>query len=186
MIGLDDLRTLIGSTGEARISLFMPMHKAGNEVRQNPIRMKNALKAAEAKLKEHDIDSEGLLDEAYAKLADQDLADGFWQHQDHGLAVFIESGKTHWFKVPIDLKEAAHVGRSYHVKPLLPLLMRDGTFYVLASSQDRTQLFEASRYSMEPIQDERIPESIEKLLGMTDYEDQDALRTAGPTGPVST
>ncbi len=185
MIGFEDLRSLIASTGEAHVSLFMPMHKSGQDVRQNPIRMKNAIKAAEAKLKEHDISPDGLLDELHTKLADHDLADGFWQHQDHGLAVFVEPGRTHWFKVPIDLKEVVHVGRTYHVKPLLPLLMRDGTFYVLASSQDRTQLFEASRYAMEPISDDRIPESIEKLLGMTDYEDQDALRTAGPTGPVA-
>ena len=185
MLGFEDLRTLIASTGDPRISVFLPMHKAGQEVRQNPIRMKNAIREVEAKLKERDIEAEGLLDELHEKLADTDLADGFWQHQDHGLAVFVEPGATHWFKVPIDLQEAVYVGRTYHVKPLLPLMMRDGTFYVLAASQDRTQLFEASRYEMEPIEDERIPDSIDKMLGMTDYEEQTGLRTAGPTGPVA-
>ena len=185
MIGIDDLRTLTASTGLPRVSIFLPMHKAGNDVRQNPIRMKNALKQVEAQLREHSIAEDGLLDDLRAKLSDTDLQDGFWQHQDHGLAVFVEPGDTRWFPVPIDLKEAVYVGRTYHVKPLLPLMMRDGTFYVLASSQDRTQLFEASRYAMEPIEDDRIPESIDKLLGMTDYEAQTGEHASGPAGPAN-
>ncbi|RPJ11944.1 MAG: hypothetical protein EHM37_10145 [Deltaproteobacteria bacterium] len=45
-------------------------------------------------------------------------------------------------------KELAVVSHRFHVKPLLPVLTSDGTFYILALSQNQLRLLEGTWFCM--------------------------------------
>ena len=68
------------------------------------------------------------------------------------------------------------------VKPLLPILMRDGTFYVLAVSQDGPILFAASRFGMSPMTDERFAVSSAKFVDRTQFNNEIGWHTASRGG----
>jgi hypothetical protein len=159
MIDYTELQELVRSVGFPRVSLYMPTHRTGREIRQDPTRFKNLVRGMESELA-----AQGLRQDQIASLLGgaedkfrEDL--DFWNDQDNGLAVFIEPGRTRMFHLPRAFDEETHVGPRYHVKPLIPLLMRDARFYVLAASQDHVALFVANRYGMREIRDERIPAS---------------------------
>ena len=46
----DDVKALLADTGRLRVSMFLPTHRAGAEIQQDPIRLKNLLKQAEKDL----------------------------------------------------------------------------------------------------------------------------------------
>jgi protein required for attachment to host cells len=187
MIEHSDLLALAEQTAFPSISLFIPTHRTGAELRQGPIRLKNMLREAAQALEARGMPSheiETLL--ADARQHTHSEADAFWQHRDHGLAVFISPAGTRYLNAPIHFQERIKVGRRFLVKPLLPLLMRDARFYVLAASLDSAQLYLATRFSMTPINEERL--SITALsVGAQDVLDQETSeQQENPdTGPMT-
>lgn len=169
MIDRDEIRAIAEDAGFPRISLYLPTHKTGPELRQDPIRLKNLLRQAARTLEERGMgqrEVDDLLAEANAHTGGE--GGPFWQHQDHGLAVFIAPGQTRFIHAPFSFAEQVHVGRRFIVKPLLPMLMRDGDFYVLAVSQDDATLHRGSRYGLEPVQDARLETTAAEFLGRTE------------------
>jgi protein required for attachment to host cells len=157
MIEHSDLLALAEQTAFPSVTLFLPTHRTGAELRQGPIRLKNMLREAAQALEARGMSSH----EIEALFADvrkhtHSETDPFWQHRDHGLAVFISPAGTRYMDAPIHFEERIKVGRRFLVKPLLPLLMRDSRFYILAASLDTVQLYLATRFSMTPIGDERL------------------------------
>ncbi|MEO6957700.1 MAG: hypothetical protein ABI137_13230 [Antricoccus sp.] len=83
----------------------------------------------------------------------------FWQHQDQGLALFLDAEGLRQFRVPLPLNEQVVVGPGFHLKPLLPLLTADGRFYILTMTADRVRLYAASRFTCEEVHDANLPTS---------------------------
>jgi hypothetical protein len=165
------LRELVEERGRYCVSIFMPTHRRGREVRQDPIRLKNLVAHAEAKLVEAGMrgpDAKELLKPA------QDLLDmpGFWRRQSDGLALFLSEDSLHQFRLPLDFEPMVTVGESYHIRPLLPLLMRDARFYLLALSQNEVRLLEATQDSVEQVELEQVPDSLDEALRWDDPERQ--------------
>jgi hypothetical protein len=74
------LKSLIAHQGKWRVSLYMPTHRVGREQHQNPVRLKNLLAEAEAKLLATRIrrpEVQKLMQPAEELLWNKD----FWQHQ---------------------------------------------------------------------------------------------------------
>jgi len=169
MFATSDLTALIDAAPAPGVSIFLPTHVMGRETRQDPIRLKNLLGEAMARLKELGVsggDSERMLEPAAALVDDY----AFWQHQSHGLALFVDQGGMRQFKVPVELEERVFVGEGFLVKPLLPLLARDGSFHVLAVSEDNVRLYAASRFTMME-EDAELPQSLAAVMGeSSDYE----------------
>ena len=171
-----------GEEGAAppRVSLYAPMFKAGPETLQNPIRFRNLLGEARERLAAtgasgEDIDA--LLAPAEARLDDRD----FWQHQEIGLAVFLEPGEAHALCLPLELEELCLVGERFHLKPLFPLLTGDGRFHLLALSRNAVRLFEATRLGVREIElHEDVPRSLTDALGSELTEKQ--LQSHSPDG----
>ena len=160
MIDIDRIVALSDRTGFPRVSIFMPTHRMGAETRQDPIRFGNLLSRAADLLRERGLtpaDIDRMLADARAHEAHE--ANPFWQHQDRGLAVYVGPDGTDYVSVPLVLDEHVDVGDRFLVRPLLPVLARDGVFHVLAASQDTVTLYRASRYGMTPVEDERLPAS---------------------------
>jgi len=115
-----DLRELLGQSGIC-VSICMPTHRVGAETLQDPIRLKNLLRAARSQLRGLGLDAamvDKVLTPAVALLDDHD----FWQHQGDGLAVYCSPGFHRLFRVPLALPELAVVAARFHSKPLLTLL----------------------------------------------------------------
>ncbi|MGL5924199.1 baeRF7 domain-containing protein, partial [Chroococcidiopsis sp.] len=146
----------------------MPTHKLGTQTQQDPIRFKNLMRQAEEKLVATGIraqDARDLLERA-KKLDDYQ----FWQHQSHGLAIFISANLFGYYCLPLNFDELVVVSDRFHFKPLLPLLTGDGQFYILALSQNQVRLFQGTRYSVNEIELEDVPTSIAQALRYDDPE----------------
>lgn len=142
-----DLTRLMTIDPATAVSIFMQTHPKGKEVRQDPIRLKNLLAEARTKLIAADLseaDADSILEPATALLDDRD----FWQHQNTGLALFIDADQTREFRVPLSFDELVVVGEKFHIRPLLPLLAADGRFSVLTVTAHEAALFNASRYEI--------------------------------------
>jgi sporulation protein YlmC with PRC-barrel domain len=150
------LRELAESGASPAISIFVPTHRAGSAVRQDPIELKNQLRDAETKLIENGMrgtEARDLLKPA------QDLIDdtSIWIDGYEGLAIFISPGIFHVYGLPISPEAGVVVNDRFHVKPLLPILA-DHEFYILAVSQHDVRLLRCTRTSYERIP---LPDDVE-------------------------
>jgi hypothetical protein len=191
MITKEELAALAGVEARPVVSIYIPTHERGREVRQDPIRMRNAIGAATGRLVAagmRQADADELLALAHALAADEI----FWRHQARGLAVFAAPGgffQAH--KLPVEVAEALHVGPRPHVKPLLPLLADDGRFYVLTAQVADARLYLGTRHGLSEM-DVDIPRSVAEVTAETEYEGtQHAApparpRAAAPVGMPAT
>lgn len=165
------LASLLAEETGPCVSIFMPTYRKGVDTQQGPIRLKNLLAEAEAQLVAHGErapDARTLLALAQALLGDGP----FWQQQSVGLAVFLSPGATNLatFRVPLDLEELVIVGQRFHVKPLLPLLSSEGSFYLLALNQSGVHLYQGSRFSLSKVElTDDTPKSLDDELQYDEF-----------------
>lgn len=163
-ITFDQLRrTFIDRHSGLCVSLYMPAHRAGKEKEQDPIRFKNLLSLAEERLTAKGTRSaqvRELFKAPQRLLQDQ----SFWRHQSDGLAVFFSEDLFQFFRLPIKFAELAIISDRFHLKPLLPFLTSDGTFYVLAASQKQLRLLEGTQHSVDEIELESLPQTLADTL----------------------
>lgn len=162
---MKELEPLLEGNKEWLISLYMPTHRRGIEIQQDPVRWKNLLRAAEERLEKKGIRSSDIKE--YLQPAWQLLQDSFfWQKQSDGLAAFLGSGESRFYRLPVSFEELVVVSDRFHLKPLLPYFARDGRFYILALSQKQVRLFEGTRYSVEEVNLEDMPQSVAEALNL--------------------
>jgi hypothetical protein len=169
MFTRSDLSDLSAAEAPFSVSLFLPTHVKGAEVRQGPIRLKNLIGEAAETLTGagmRSVEAEALLAPAAALMEDYD----FWQHQEHGLALFLDRDGMRSYRVPLALNEQVVTGPRFHLKPLLPLLEADGTFRVLTLTADKVLVYSGSRFSMSPDETVDLPDSLADVAGESDYE----------------
>jgi hypothetical protein len=173
-------RLAVGRHGPC-VSVFLPTHRAGREVEQAPIRLKNLLRQATDALKTDGVRAPEIdrLLAPLRRLLDDRL---FWQYQSDGLALFSRPGWWRSFRVPLDLPELAVVDDRFHVTPLLPLLAGDGHFFVLALSQNQIRLLEGTRDRMEEVDLPGVPLGIRDALQGEEVQKQLQLYVADRGG----
>lgn len=141
----------------------MPAHRAGRETEQDPIRFKNLLRQAEERLLTKGMRSAQVRD--LLKVPQRLLQDqAFWRHQSDGLAVFFSEDIFHFFRLPIEFAELVVISDRFHVKPLLPLLTSDGTFHILAISQNQLRLPAGTQHTVDEIDLENVPETLSETF----------------------
>ncbi|MGH9010555.1 MAG: hypothetical protein ACRDYF_12025 [Acidimicrobiia bacterium] len=161
------------------VSFYLPTARAGAEVQQGPIRLRNLLRAAEAPVvRQFGSDARAVLEPVEGLLDDP----WFWQYQSDGLAVFSAPGLWRTVRVPLAFDERAAAGQSFHLSPLLPLLSGDGQFFVLALSQKEIRLFEGSRLAIGQLDAPGVPAGLSDALGDIGEEQQLQVRSVTPTG----
>jgi hypothetical protein len=187
MFTRNDLDRLLAYEQHPAVSLFLPTHVAGREIRQDPVRLRNLLDKAAGQLARAGMrgtDAERLLQPGRDLVAD----DRYWREQEQGLAVFIGHRFFEAMKLPIAVAETAVVGPRFHLRPLLPALADDRNFMVLTISARRAHLFHADRYAMTELKEAALPYGVEAVASMTDYQDTrhaaPAGRPASPSGGV--
>lgn len=149
-----------------RVSLFMPTHRTGNQVRQDPIRFGNLVDEAEEQIRACEggrlsAEFQEMLRPARDLIEDQD----FWNRQNGGLAVFLDPDGMEVLQLPDEFTERCVVNERYHVKPLLPRLTGDTQYYVLTLSRNDVRLLRCTRDTVEQLPQGEIPASLEEALG---------------------
>jgi hypothetical protein len=180
------LRRLAEVQGEYCVSMYLPTHLAGDDTSQDPIRLKNLTAHAADELRSVDEptrDVDAMLSAVTALQEDRE----FWAHQGRGLAVFVTGDRTLTYRLPDPVDKLVVVADRVHIKPLLPFVASGEVFYVLALSQNEVRLLRGSRYSINELALDEIPESLAQALRFDDRTPQlqshGALRTG--TGQVT-
>ncbi|HEY9800213.1 MAG TPA: hypothetical protein V6D25_07630 [Leptolyngbyaceae cyanobacterium] len=180
LLSIDELKNLIANSQAPCVSLYIPMQKAGPEIRQNPIRFKNLVREAEERLQALEIDPneiENLLQPA--KELDEPE---FWENQDHGLAIFISPQVFCYYSLPIECQELVVVSNQFHFKPLLNLINSDGKFYILALSQKDLKFFEGTRSGITEVEVENMPKNLDEALQYDETAKEGQFRIATSKG----
>ena len=144
MFSRSDLDELVAMDARPAVSIYLPTHVAGREIRQDPIRLKNLLSSAAERLAAEwrRPEIEDFLGPAELLVGDEE----FWRHQQQGLAVFLATGFNRTHKLPIPVPEEALLGDHFHIKPLLPLFEDAGSFWLLTITAKHTRLYHGSRW----------------------------------------
>lgn len=180
LVHRSDLRTLMRPYPGPCVSIFLPTHRAGEEVRQDPIRFGNLLRDAEGRLLEMGLrrpEAGEFLAPAEALLKDP----FFWRHQGDGLAVFLGAGIHRRFRLPIEVQELVVVSDRFHVRPLLSLLTGDCRYYLLALSQNEIRLLQGTRHRVDEVDLEDVPDGLAGALKLDDGERQLQFHTRTPS-----
>jgi Bacterial archaeo-eukaryotic release factor family 7 len=145
------------------VSILMSTHRAGREIGQDWIRLKNLLRDVERQL-----EARGLAREAIARLVApaHKLVDdrAFWRHQENGLAVYAAANFFRTYRCPQPFRELALVSERFQVAQLFPLLSGNRHFYVLALSQNDVRLIEATRTAGAEVDLGNLPRSLPEAL----------------------
>ncbi|TBR60135.1 hypothetical protein BLD44_008250 [Mastigocladus laminosus UU774] len=182
-LSIQELKKLVESTEYPCVSLYIPMQKAGAEIRQNPIRFKNLIREAEERLDKMEMRHTDAVD--FLQPAKELDTNEFWQHQDHCLAIFRSPNIFRYYQLPIEFEELVVVSNQFHLKPLLHLINNDGRFFVLALSQDNIRFFEGTRYTIHEIEVENLPKSLEEALNYDETAKTGQFRIGASKGATS-
>jgi hypothetical protein len=172
------------------VSLYTPTRRALKYNGEDPVRFKNLLRKAEGLLVENGMkktEANEFLQPGYSMLIDQ----SFWQNLSDGLAVFIgEKRQIRYFRLPLQFESMVHVGQHNHVKPLVPLFVEDGRFYVLALSQGSIRFLQGTRYNVSEIDLVGVTQSLKEAMKLEMYthlarHQHTASGVAGARGQVS-
>lgn len=176
-----DLEALTQPRGGPCVSVFLPTHRAGPQTGQDPIRLKNLLTEAEARLVETGVRAP-VSKEILAPARDLFEEGLFWRYQADGLALFLAPGWWRSYRLPLELPELVVVAERFHLKPVLPLLAGDGRFYILALSQNEIRLLEATRQGVHQVDLEGVPGNLQEALRFDDLEKERLFHVTGREG----
>ncbi|MEM6424538.1 MAG: hypothetical protein AAF728_05190, partial [Cyanobacteria bacterium P01_D01_bin.128] len=171
ILSKSEFQQLGESASQFSVSIYLPTHVAGPDIRQDSIRLKNLAREAVDKLTHAGMETdaaEAMLSDAFALLDDQE----FWRYQSQGLALFLTPETTKVYRLPLNFESLTVVSDRFHLKPLLPLFFDDQYFYLLALSQNQVRFFQATRYQISEIPLENIPASLDEALKYDDPEKQ--------------
>lgn len=171
LLSQDDFKMLMKISDQLCLSIYMRTCRAGKETLQGRIKLKNLTQEAEEKLMQSGMrrpDVQLFL----APLEEMILNNQFWQNQRDGLAVFLSKDIYNYYSLPFELEDFLFIGRHFYLKPLLPFILGDGRFYVLALSQNDVRMFECSRASVQEIELKNIPHSLAEAMQYDDPQRQ--------------
>lgn len=183
-----DLDFAKAETTDLWVSILMPTLRRAPDTRAGSTQLANLLKQATARLEERGLSTERLA--PAAALVDNA---GFWQRQSAGLALYISERGLHAFRVPFELAPSVTVGQVPRLRPVVPALRPEGTYYLLQLAQKQIRLFRVTPESIEELDPGQIPASVEEyelsrdqqytaptpggmMFGHGDSGEQDAVR----------
>ncbi|PPD57598.1 hypothetical protein [Dehalogenimonas etheniformans] len=172
-----DLLTLLQKPDGPAVSIYMPTHRVA-DMEGDPLLLRHLLDDAETKLTQMGLktaEARNLLSPARELLRDA----LFWQHQEEGLALFISRNSFSHFNLPFEVAETAVASGEYFIKPLLPLVINDGVYYLLALSLNRAAFFRCLMGNCQEIIPVKMPHSLEESMRYDEAEKQLQQHTLG-------
>ena len=184
MINENDFKELSNHKNEACVSIFIPTQRAGKEVleEKNKKQLHSEWTQVKKTLKDKNVSEETI--EKIGKPI-QELIDDrdFWRHQSDGLAVFSSPEYFKNFTLPVNFETYHYISEEFYVKPLVPAMNGDGKFNILAIQLEDVKFYEASKYSIMPVDiDELTPSRLEERVGFDYKEKALQFRSQGEGG----
>ncbi len=168
LLRIENLRALVENKQWPSISIYVPTHRTGRkEIREDPIRLKNAIAGAKERLSEAGYprdQASDLLEQAGNLVVNQ----SFWLYQSDGLAVFVSPETFQYHRLPLRFQDEVVVSDHFSIRQLVPLFSEDGRFYVLALSQKQIRFFEGTRLG---IQELAVPEMPKNIADLRQYDE---------------
>ena len=155
----EELTRLVDLQDGTCISVYMPTHRFRSDWSQNTTRLKNLLRDARNQLRDQEVretDIDQLLGDA-RRLLDRP---GFWRELSEGLAVFITTEASEFYRLPLSFEEIAIVEDQFHLKPLFPLIAANDRYYLLALSQNDVRLYQGTDQAISEVEAAEIPADI--------------------------
>ncbi len=147
------------------VSFLMPTYLAEGDLHQDRVRLRNLLRDAEQRL-----DARGGSVDILKPVRQLLKRRIFWKKQARGLAIFCASGFFRCYRLPLELEERVVVSDRFYLRPLAPLRVDGGRFYVLALSLNDVRLLEGRRGELRRVPLEDVPRSFEEALGYEQYD----------------
>jgi hypothetical protein len=159
------IERLIEEKDDLCISVYMPTRgAASSEVKKMPIQLKTLLNNVKKKLsEEHNLDTRDI--DKLLKPATDLIGDRvFWQNQKQGLALFVNSNHFSYYRLPSEVPEIANVSEYFNIISLIPEVMFNKIYYVLALSRNYNRILRCTKGTVEKIDIEGVPDSIQEIL----------------------
>lgn len=151
------------------ISIYLPVEPANGK--KNLILFKDLVRDAERQLLEGGMSKTAL--EGFMTPIRPFVANPlFWSHVNGGFALFMAKDIFRTYDLPYGSQPVAVVSGRFYIKPLIPLFTANAKFYVLAASQNRLRLFQATRQEISEVRLEGAPSSTAEI---TKYEAPEEL-----------
>lgn len=164
VINVASWRSFADARGGPCVSLFMPTFPGGPDEYQDHLRLKNLTAKAERELCDHGMDSEQAHD--LSRKAMHLAEDGsFWHDRSNSLAVLMSPQVFQAFRLPVRFAESLHVGRRFHVGKMLPLILDDLRYALLAFSRHRVRMFHGSRFTFTQVDPPGLPTTVAETMG---------------------
>ena len=155
------------------ISIFIPTHRAGKKVlqKEDKLHLKTQLQIVKKKLAKKGLHKSTIdtITDPVRQLIDNS---SFWRQQSDGLAIFIAENYFQKYTLPIYFEAFNYIADSFYLKPLMPLFVGDGRFYLMTLKIGNVHLYECTQHSItQIIIDDLIPENPQDIVGY-DYEEK--------------
>ncbi len=161
------------------ISIFIPTHRAGQEVNQkiDQINLKNQLQEVARELESWKLGNreiEHLLEPINGLVNDT----GFWNEQSDGLVIFRNKDQFEYYTLPVHFQEYTYISDHYYLKPTVPYLNDDGKYYLLALSLSEVRFYEGFPHQIDEVElDDLLPENLQDVVGYDFKEKHLQVRT---------
>lgn len=160
------VQDLVAGPPGLRLSLYLPVPESPgfDEVRKFPETYRAAVDGLAARMVELGVASRKV-QEAARRLADQDVELGSLHPSTRGIAVLLGPDRLRRLALARPVEASLHVGRTFHLRPLLAGVHADVGFRVVSLTTDSVDLFEGDAWELERLDEERVPASLVDALG---------------------
>lgn len=163
-LSADDLAVWSDTAGSSEfVSFYLPTHRAGREVTQDPVRFRRLVASAA-----EEVTDDGLLATAARLVDDRE----FWARGSLGLAVLAGADGTTAIRLSEPARELSVVSDRFHLKPLVAALGRRVEFDVLAMSRHSVRYVDVSGSRAVEVEVPGLPTSLPEALQWDDREQQ--------------
>jgi hypothetical protein len=179
ILSAQELREMASAAGPC-ISIYIPVAPTGVDRREQSVRFKTALNEVTELLKQRGSD-QAQISTLLAPI--KDVADREEYGTGKSVAIFRSPDLFRQVSLPWEIGEMITVADHFQIRPLLSLLRKPKSFYVLALSQKHIRLLRCTNDSSEEMQlPESFPRNLQQWMA-TDKPDhmQDNRSNAGPS-----
>lgn len=178
-----ELRALAEQQEGPRVSLFMPTHERGGEIKQDSLQLRSLREEARISLESMTGVSQSEAAAILSPIEELEGQEGFWRSSTAGLAILADRDGMKAVRLPKAVGPRCDVGTRFELLPLLSLLERD-EFLVLAISRSQVRLYLGERDSLREVPlPPDIPQSLPDFAGHQLKDSTHQVHSAG--GPTN-
>ena len=160
-----DVESLLDYSGRPCVSIYLPLHPEGRDGQGDAVVLRKLADQSEELLIDRGLRRPAArkLLEGIRRLPDDNAA---WQQRGKSLAAFAAPGMTRVFQGNGLSEEAVFVDDQFHVRLLLPQVIEDDKFFVLALSQNTIRLFQGSEQELALMAVPGLPSNRDEALNI--------------------